>query len=182
MALLMGDSIFSRLVSRYGAYYHPLSASLCVSGAKTSILKALIKSLTEVPASVVLLIGINDLIYPHNFSEVWKSYVSVVNLLLRKGVKSLYVCPLLPVANHQVVRKWGSEIERFNFLIGGLSQKKGVSIISFKPSFLIGGEPNRALYCPVIKTRPDYIHPNGAGLALINSVIQHCVTQGAHRS
>lgn len=175
MALLMGDSIFSRLISRYGSQYHPLSKSCCISGAKVETLKALAKTITEWPKVVVLLVGINNLTHPHVLAEVWKVYVSLVNLLLRRGVTKLYVCPLLPVANIYLNHKCGGDLALINFWIRGLFQKKNVTVLSFEHIFLSSGIVNPTLYCPVIKNRPDYLHPNSKGLSLIHSSILNCI-------
>jgi len=175
MALLMGDSIFSRLLSQYRSGYHPLSEACCVSGIKVGALKALAKSLTEIPSSVVLLVGINDLTSPHDLSNVWRVYLSLVNLLLRRGVDNVYVCPLLPVANKCLQHRCGSARSQFNFWIRGLCQKRGVSVISFDHIFFQESGVKADLYCPKIKNRPDYLHPNRKGLSQMHMWLQQSI-------
>lgn len=98
MALLIGDSIFARLLQNHGASYHPLSKELCVRGARVQAVKSLVKSVASLPSSVVVLIAINNLLSPHDLSIVWQDYKSFINHLLRRG-RFVFVCQLLPVAN-----------------------------------------------------------------------------------
>lgn len=171
MALLIGDSIFARLLVGRTSLYHPLSNSLCVRGARVSAIKELLKDMSEIPSPAVLLIGINDLSNPHDLVCVWDKYLSIVNLLLRKGV-FLYICPLLPVANNYFLKNYGSDLARFNFWIRNLRQKKNVKILSFESIFRTNNVFNLSVYCPFIKNRVDYLHPNAKGLALMHSTIQ----------
>lgn len=163
MALLIGDSIFARLLERHKQSYDPLSISLCIRGARVAELKARVKELPSIPSPVIMLIGINDLTSAHDLSEVWKTYVSLVRYLLRHNVE-LFVCPLLPLANHYLLRRCGDDIERFNFWIRSLKQKRNVTVLSFQSIFKPDLVCDPSLYCKVIKNRPDYLHPNALGL------------------
>lgn len=76
------------------------------------------------------------------------------------------------MANHYILDKYGVDIARFNFWIRNLSQKKNVKILSFETIFKPGNNFDLSLYCPFIKNRPDYLHPNTKGLTKMDSEIQ----------
>lgn len=174
MALLIGDSIFKRLFLRFPDNYHPDSIKSCIGGIKIADLKLLVKGLLPSLKSntVMLLVGINDLVRPHEFSIVWQNYVSLVNLLVRSKVK-LFLVQILPVANYKLNAKCKTSIDRFNFQLLSLQQKPGVTVVSFSSVFLdANNTPISKLYCAKRGSFVDYLHPNVSGLRAINNVLQ----------
>lgn len=169
MALLIGDSIFARLYESFPASFSPLSKYCCVRGGKVLDVKMTLKSVdqSKYPCSAVLLLGINDMLHAHNFKEVWSVYVSLVRYLTRH-FKQVIVCELLPVANVYKAHL-SPELARFNFQIRNLRFKSKVSVISFESIFKLNNSFCLDMYCPRIKSRPDYIHPSSKGLALMHS-------------
>ncbi|KAK3920932.1 Retrovirus-related Pol polyprotein from type-1 retrotransposable element R2 [Frankliniella fusca] len=71
MALLIGDSIFARLYESHSSSFHKLSKFTRLRGGKVSDVKMVLKSIpsSEYPCSAVLLLGINDMLHPHDFNE-----------------------------------------------------------------------------------------------------------------
>ncbi len=71
MALLIGDSIFARLYESHYSSFHKLSKFMCLRGGKVSDVKMVLKSIpsSQYPCSAVLLLGITDMLHPHNFNE-----------------------------------------------------------------------------------------------------------------
>lgn len=171
MALLLGDSIFKRLLLKYGDCYHSLSTDMCVSGSTVEELRTRVKSLSVFPNRVVLLVGINDLTRQNDITSVWSLYVALVRFLLRQGCH-VFVCQLLPVANHRIRRKIEEDFKRVNFWISNLKCKSNVTVISFESLFLVNGVFQVQRYCSVIKSRADYLHPNSAGLAIMHKYLQ----------
>jgi lysophospholipase L1-like esterase len=168
MALLMGDSIFKRLVALHPSLFNPHSASLCVGGYGVQELKVLTK-LSEFPFNaqvVVLLVGINDIIKSRCLSRTWSIYVSFVRFLLRKGLV-VFCCQLLPVANSTLSTRHQKSIDKFNFWISTLAQKPNVRVVSFSALFYdaVSKSYFKDKYCPRINNRPDYLHPNKKGLS-----------------
>lgn len=77
---------------------------------------------------------------------------------------------LLPVAN----RKFQPSINKFNFWIRSLKQKKGVTVLAFQHIFdnEVTSQYFKGKYCTTIKGRPDYLHPNSRGLHEMHLALQ----------
>lgn len=174
MALLIGDSFFARMLDLYPHDYHPLSKYLCVRGARVQEIKHLVKSTPALPTDAVMLLGVNNLLSPHDLTSVWQDYVSLVRHLIRRGV-NLYYCKIIPIANSQRRVVYQSDVNKFNFFISNFKCESNVTILSFDSVFLSGNSISTNLFCPWIRNRPDFIHPNSKGLSLMHQLIQTSV-------
>lgn len=169
MVVLLGDSILKRLYARYPSCYDPLSTKLCESGCGTQTLKALVKSVA-LGGTVVLLIGINDLLRRHAVNDVWKLYSSLVKTLARKGC--IVFCGLLLPLAHPRYASLMPNVRKLNFLIRSMARPPCVYVMDFYSLFILpDGTPNKDLYCATTSRGVDYVHPNAHGLKVMHTLI-----------
>lgn len=171
MLTLVGDSIFRRLYRAFPSHFCAVSKDLCVSGAGTQLLKGLVKQADTLTGTVVLLVGINDILRHRDVDTLWKLYASLVKTLIRRGC-TVYCGLVLPLA-HPRYDSFAPAIKRLNFLIKSICQSPSVRCVDFHSLFLVPevGLADQSLYCSASARGLDYIHPNSRGLRKMLNVL-----------
>lgn len=175
LPILLGDSILKRLYKRNSSLYHPLSATLCVSGQRTQELTGVV---TENRQSlkgkkVIVLIGTNDILRGISFDSLRVLYRSLIRLLRRLSC-TIVLCEVLPIPRLKGGR--GSE------LLGQLNryirtfEPSGVQVLHIHDAFCDGEDVKQSLFCESMGTgnrrRVDLIHPNSSGLDVLLTLLE----------
>lgn len=168
--ILLGDSIFKRMLCQESELFHKESARFCVSGQRAADLKGLCIANRELlkGQKVIVLIGTNDVTKGCTFKQFTVVFKSLVRLL--RALKcEISLCELLPLpcfGNHStdcsVVLQINKYIRSF--------EPSGVRVVHSHDLFCYeGGVIKEHLYCKFIghTRRVDLVHPNAGGLAVL---------------
>ena len=175
--ILLGDSIFCRLLSKYPGYFSELSSIFCISGQFIHELKLKIKANRNLVRGkiVVVLIGTNDLKDRVDLNHINQSVKTLLRLLRNLGCR-IYIVETLPIARWGLTAESQTSIRKYcEFLYS--CHTLGVKLIKVFDTFFVNGEVDLSLYCNYYPSgRVDRIHPNSEGLSLLLSVIVNTLT------
>lgn len=175
LPILLGDSILKRLYKRNPNLYHPLSATLCVSGQRTQELTGVVTENRQLlkGKKVIVLIGTNDILKGTSFDSLRVLYRSLIRLLRRLSC-TIVLCEVLPIP----LLKGG----RGSLLLSQLNQyirsfePSGIQVLHIYDAFCDGESVRLSLFCKSMgngkRRRVDLIHPNFSGLDVLLTLLE----------
>lgn len=168
-SVLLGDSIFKRLLAENPGLFSPLSDKFCVSGQRAADLYALIRGSREELRGrpVIILIGTNDILSNSPLDKFRLLYRSIVRYLRRlKCVITL--CELLPIPKLGGEELEDGPVECINKFIRSF-EPSGIKLIHTHSVFVESGCIKSHLFCQYLgrSRRVDLVHPNKEGLCCL---------------
>lgn len=169
--ILLGDSIFKRLLTLEPGLYDPSSSHFCVSGSSAAELKSRCVAARDIlkGQEVIVLIGANDVKRKTDYSQFIVIYKSLVKLLRALKCK-ISVCELLPMPFYGDLVSSCSLILQINKYIRSF-EPSGIKVVhSFDVFCNIDGVIKKHLFCKYLgqSRRVDLIHPNKEGLSVLS--------------
>lgn len=169
LPILLGDSIFRRLLERHRSLFHPLSSRFCVGGQTVQELFESVRDSRSVlkGRKVVVLIGTNDIVSGLSAQLLCKALRDLIRYLKRQGC-SVSVCEILPIPKlGTIVSPRINEVNRYLWsfepsgvkIIHTVDQfSKDLSIyVSLFEKFIVKGK----------RKRVDLVHPTADGLEIL---------------
>jgi len=138
------------------------------------VLNRLEEVVSSMPAKVFLMVGINDLGYKRNISEIIYSYEQIIQYIMAKSAKTeIYVHSVLPL-NYKLYKGnvLNEEVIDLNDQLRRLSSKYDVRYIDLIPAMSDKNHQLREEY-----TEFDGLHLNGQGYLIWKSAIEKYVNQ-----
>ncbi len=167
--VLLGDSIFRRLLKRNPSVFAKLSWQTAISGQTAAELHRVVVGLREELRGrrVILMIGTNDCLKGQAVERT-RAAIHRCVLLLRRLKCEVAICELLPIPKISKEASGCSAVLKLNEYIRSLGPS-GVRVVRIHDDFLIGGLIKLYLYCSHLKRRCgreviDLVHPNTEGL------------------
>ena len=175
--VLLGDSIFRRLLSKFPGYFSGISSTFCISGQSIHELKLCIKANRNLLRKkvVVVLIGTNDLNNCVALNHINQSVKTLLRVL-RNLKCEVYILETLPIARWGLSAESQTAVRKYcEFLY--TCHTLGVKVIKAFDAFFSSGEVDLSLYCNYYPSgRVDRLHPNSEGLSLLLSLIVNSVS------
>ncbi len=109
-------------------------------------------------AYMLVLYGINDILFGRSTSQISGSLESIVNTCRNKHVVPVLATYPIPIHGHEI---FAGATYRLNNAIRNLASQYGLKCVDLEKEFLDGSDPDPALYLD------DGLHPNAEGNQII---------------
>lgn len=169
LPILIGDSIFRRLLEENKELFNPVSKNTCIGGKKILEVYDLVRQhrLSIIGKDVILMVGTNDLCEKSPLVIIRQSYKVLVRYLKRLKC-NITLCEVLPIPKFGQLATDHSTVLELNKYIRSFAPSD-VRIIHAHDHFVSNNLIRLHLYCKSIcrKNRGqvvDLVHPNKEGL------------------
>lgn len=174
--ILLGDSIFKRLLAEFSSDFSVLSARTSVSGIRVAELKRVIKDvrLKLSGSTAVLLVGANDVVKGTPLKDLKLQLKSLIRYLVRIKVK-LTVLEILPIPRYENKPDIVSYVLEVNKFIRSFKSDK-VRVLNTQCYFTANDRISVELYCKYLRRdKVDLLHPNKLGLRKLRDIIKEAL-------
>ncbi len=110
------------------------------------------------PAYMLVLYGVNDILFYRSVSDVRSSLASIVSTCQDRHVLPVLATYPVPIASHAI---FAGSVRRLNEAIRELAGERGLECVDLEKEFSHNGEPDPSLYLP------DGLHPTPDGNQII---------------
>ena len=158
LPVLLGDSIFRRLLERQNDLFSPLSKEFCIGGSKVSTLFGLaIESRHKLKGlKVFVLIGCNDILKNTPYEDFCKDFKRFIKLL-RNLKCDIILCEVLPLPLFGRLASDCQTVIDFNKYIRSF-EPSGIKVIHVYDEFVDdNGFIKETLYCKFLLLSPDLL-------------------------
>ena len=169
LPILIGDSIFRRLLEENKGLFDPVSKDTCKGGTKILEVYDLVRQhrLSVTGKDVIVLVGTNDLLEKSLLMIIRQAYKVLVRYLKRLKC-GITLCEILPLPKFGQLATDLSTVLELNKFIRSFAPS-GVRIVHAHDQFVQNNVIRLHLYCKTIfrKNRGqvvDLVHPNSEGL------------------
>lgn len=143
-AALVGMTVYNEGVSGSTAAYGASRASTVIRRRK--------------PAYMLVLYGVNDILFYRSVSSVVDSLSSIVSTCQNNHVLPVLATYPVPIRSHAI---FAGSVRRLNESIRALADERGLECVDLEKEFSHNGEPDPALYLD------DGLHPTPEGNQII---------------